>query len=272
MTNRFIHKLHLRSPLCPADIEALATATSNPIDCEAGRDLVEEGDRPECAYILLEGFACRYRMLPDGGRSILAYLVPGDGCDLHASILNRMVHSIATLTPCTVAPIPYRTIKELAAYRPNIYLALWWSVLVDESMLQELLVSVGRRPADKQLAHFLCEVFTRLQAVGLAHEPGYRIPLTQYELADTAGLSHVHVQRVLTELRRAKLIEVERKGLIVPDLDRLKKFADYSPHYLHLQPPGADRAPGPPLDLSNATRVEYERKFGKSKMFASDEV
>ncbi|GJD50048.1 Transcriptional activatory protein AadR [Methylobacterium crusticola] len=267
MTNLFIRKLSRRVRMSDADIEALSAATSKMLYYDADHDLTQEGSKPEFAYVILDGFACRYRIMQDGSRSILAYLVPGDGCDLHASILTQMVHSIGTLTPCTVATIPYRVIKELAAYRPNVYLALWWSVLVDESILQEWLVSVGRRSSDKQLAHFLCEVLTRLQAVGLALEPDYRIPLKQSELADTAGLSHVHVQRVLSDLRKAKLIEVGRKGLVVPDLERLKAFAEFKPDYLHLS--HLDEAPPPPapLDLANATKDDFEKRFGRNRSF-----
>ncbi len=177
--NPFLRKLALRANLDDGDVAALGAATSDVAQVEAGRDLVSEGVRPDAAYVILDGFACRYKLVPDGGRSILAYLVPGDGCDLHASLLNRAIHSVATLTPCTVASVPYRTIKELAALRPNIYRALWWSVLVDEAVLQEWLVGVGRRSADKQVAHIICELFARLNAVGLGLEPEYRLPLAQ---------------------------------------------------------------------------------------------
>ena len=258
--NVFTRKLALRARLTEADIEALVRATGSARRVAAGTALVSEGDPPEQAHILLDGFACRHRLVPDGGRAIVAYLVPGDGCDLHASILDRMVHAITTLTPCTVATIPYRSVKELAAHRPNVYLALWWSVIVDEMIVQEWLVGVGRRPVDRQLAHFLCEVITRLQAVGLAREDGYRLPLSQSDLADTAGLSHVHVHRVLTDLRKAGLIESRRKSLAVPDLARLKDFAGFDPGYLHLT--GTPVASELPTALSDATRLEFGRRFG----------
>lgn len=257
--NVFTRKLGLRVTLTAGDIEALDQATHVVRHVRAGHVLVSEGDAPEHAHVILDGFACRHRRVPDGSRAIVAYLVPGDGCDLHASVLGRMVHSITTLTPCTVACIPYRTVKELAAYRPNIYLALWWSILTDEAILQEWLVGIGRRSVDKQIAHFLCEVLTRLQAVGLALDSDYRLPLSQSDLADTAGLSHVHVHRVLGELRREGLIESRRKSLVVPDLARLKSFAEFDPGYLHLaEVPSSSQ---PPHALSEATRLELERRF-----------
>ncbi len=220
---------------------ALDAATSATAQVEAGRDLVSEGERPDAAYVILQGFACRYKLVPDGGRSILAYLVPGDGCDLHASLLNRAIHSVATLTPCTgrLRALP----DDQGARRPpaQIYRALWWSFLVDEAVLQEWLVGVGRRSADRQVAHIICELFARLNAVGLGLEPDYRLPLAQSELADTAGLSNVHLSRVLSDLRRAGLIESGRKSVRVPNLKRLQDFSGFTPDYLLL--PGSTQAP-----------------------------
>ncbi|MDR7035830.1 MULTISPECIES: Crp/Fnr family transcriptional regulator [Methylobacterium] len=236
MTNLFIKKLELRAQLSDRDRRALEQATAKVVQVDAHRDLISQGDAPEHAFIVLDGFACRYKLLPDGGRSIVAYLIPGDGCDLHASILNQMVHSIGTLTPCRVAAIPYRTIKALAAYHPNIYQALWWSVLVDEAILQEWLVGVGRRSADKQVAHFLCEMMVRLEVVGIIQGNSYNLPITQSELADTAGISHVHVNRVLQNLRHAGLIDQKWRKLHIPDIRALKDFAGFAPDYLHLRP------------------------------------
>lgn len=240
MLNSFIRKLALRAALDESDLEALQMATAAVSQVEAGRDLVAEGDLPGVAYVILDGFACRYKLLPDGSRSILAYLVPGDGCDLHASLLNRTINSVATLTPCTIASIPYPAIKQLAASRPNIFRALWWSVLTDEAVLQEWLVGVGRRSADRQVAHLLCELLARLRALGLATEPDYRLPLTQAELADTAGLSNVHISRVMADLRKVGLIESRRKSISVPDVGRLKIYAGFDPGYLLL--------PGTPVE------------------------
>ncbi|MEA1832664.1 Crp/Fnr family transcriptional regulator [Methylobacterium durans] len=261
MTNLFIRKLELRASLSEADRHALEQATAKVMQVEANRDLIAQGDAPEHAFVILEGFACRYKLLPDGGRSIVAYLIPGDGCDLHASILPRMVHSIGTLTPCLVARIPYQTIKELAAYHPNIYKALWWSVLVDEAILLEWLVGVGRRPADKQVAHFLCEMMVRLQAVGLVAENSYRLPITQSELADTAGLSHVHVNRVLQDLRKERLIEQKRRGLLILDIERLKTFAGFVADYLHLNTGGGHQGFYEPL--TDVAKLQLKARQGE---------
>ncbi|GJD54417.1 Crp/Fnr family transcriptional regulator [Methylobacterium dankookense] len=259
MSNSFIRKLALRVPLNEVDIDVLKTATRMVERVKGGVDLVNEGDHPQYSHIILDGFACRYRILPDGGRSILAYLIPGDGCDLHASILNRMPHSISTLTPCTVAYIGYSKVKEMAAYRPNIYLALWWSILTDEAILQEMLVGVGRRSPDKQVAHFLCDVFTRLQALGLGQAPNFRLPLSQSDLADTAGLSRIHVYRVLSKLRDLNFIKVRHKGIEVLDLEKLRKFAAFDCGYLNLDNARKMTGVDDVSRLSDATRAKYEQ-------------
>lgn len=243
MSDPFIRKLASRAHLDDDDIFVLRQALYSVSQVEAGQDLLLEGERPDAAYIILDGFACRYKLVPDGGRSIIAYLVPGDGCDLHASILDRAIHSVATLTPCSIAALPYQKIKELAATKPNIYRALWRSILVDEAVLQEWLVGVGRRSADKQVAHIICELLARLRAVGLGFESNYHLPLTQPELADTAGLSNVHIYRVLADLRKEGLIESGRRYISVPDIKRLETFAGFDASYLFLSESTKDPAP-----------------------------
>ncbi len=252
MSNPFIRKLASRAHLDVDDMSALRQALCSVSQMDAGQDLILEGECPDAAYVILDGFACRYKLVPDGGRSIVAYLVPGDGCDLHGSILNRAIHSVATLTPCSIAALPYQKIKELAATRPNIYRALWRSILVDEAVLQEWLVGIGRRSADKQVAHIICELLARLRAVGLGFEPNYHLPLTQPELADTAGLSNVHIYRVLADLRKDGLIESGRRYISVPDVKRLENFAGFDASYLLLS--GLDEDPAPLGKLPDMTR------------------
>ncbi len=145
---------------------------------------------------MLEGFAYRYKLLPDGKRSIFAYLVPGDFCDLNIFILKAMDHSIATLSACTMVDIPRPRILELLE-RPAIARALWWATLVDEATLREWLVNMGRRDAETSIAHLFCEMHLRLKSIGLADGGEFRLPITQNELADTVGLSAVHVNRSL---------------------------------------------------------------------------
>jgi CRP-like cAMP-binding protein len=186
--------------------------------------------------LILEGFACRYKLLADGRRQIMAYLVPGDFCDLHVFILKAMDHTIATLSPCRVVDIPRERILELTE-RSALARALWWATLVDEATLREWLVNIGARSAEERIAHLLCELLLRLRVVGLADGAEYELPITQAELADTMGLSSVHVNRVLQRLRGDGLITLKSKHLVILDVERLNAFGGFTPNYLYLAAP-----------------------------------
>ena len=233
-SNPFVRKLEGFAPLSDHDKGALERVSATPRDVKADRDLIREGDTLNEAILMVEGFACRYKMLPDGRRQVLAYLLPGDVADPNLSILNEMDHSIGTLSPCKVAHVSRDALASLQALHPNIARALRWAGLVDEAITREWLANIGRRSADKRIAHLLCELLVRLQAVDLATDRGYDLPITQDELADTTGLSVVHVNRVLQGLRREGLIGPQNRRLEILDVARLVSFASFNPNYLHL--------------------------------------
>ena len=235
MANPLIRKLEHGAELSDEDRRRLTDAIGHVRQVEAHHDLIGEGDRPEEVHLIVEGFACRYKNLPDGQRQIMAFLVPGDICDLHVAILGQMDHGIATVSACKVADIPRRVIEELTSAHPAINRALWWATLVDEGTLREWLVGMGRRPADKRMAHLFCELLVRLDSVGLASDNGFDFPLTQDELADTLGLSTVHANRTLQTLRDKGLITLSGRRLTVLDVERLRDFAGFNPNYLHLR-------------------------------------
>lgn len=235
MVNPFILKLAHGAELTDGDKQVLEQAIAGTRQLGPREDLIREGDQPDNVHLIVEGFACRYKLLPDGGRQIMAYLVPGDICDLHVAILGEMDHAIGSLSACKVAELPRQTIEELTSKHVRITRALWWATLVDEATLREWITNLGRRPADKRLAHLFCELLIRLQSVGLASENSYEFPVTQGELADTLGLTPVHVNRTLQELRSNDLIAFNGKELTIKDVGRLKAFADFDPNYLHLK-------------------------------------
>ena len=203
------------------------------------QDIIQEGDKPRDVHLVLEGWAARYKLLGNGNRAIMAYLIPGDLCDVQVTLLNRMDHSIGTLSSCKVAYIARERMDAMLTEHQRLSRAIWWSVLVDEAILREWLVNAGQRPANGRLAHFICEMLLRAKAVGLTEDDSFVLPLTQEELGDTMGLSTVHVNRTLQELRARGLIESRGKRLIVNDLDHLIAFADYNPNYLHQHNPRA---------------------------------
>ncbi len=233
MANLLTRKLEAFAPLPEADKRLLDEGIRGPQEVGPREDLIREGDAPTDVHLILEGFACRYKLLADGTRQIMAYLVPGDFCDLHVFILKEMDHSIATLSRCTVVKIPRQRILELTD-RPAIARALWWAALVDKATLREWLVNIGARPAEQRIAHLLCELLLRLRAVGLANGGQYELPVTQQELGDTMGLTNVHVNRVLQRVRGDGLITFKNKNLVILDVERLEAFSGFTPNYLHL--------------------------------------
>jgi CRP-like cAMP-binding protein len=233
MMNLLTRKLEAFAPLPDAD-KRLLDEVIQPAQAVGARvDLIREGDTPSHVNLILDGFACRYKTTPDGSRQIMAYLVPGDFCDLHVFILKAMDHTIATLSPCTVVKIPRDQILALMQ-RPAIARAFWWAALVDEATLREWLVNVGLRSAEQRVAHLLCELLLRLETVGLTNGAMYELPITQAELADTTGLTSVHVNRVLQRLRRDGLITLKSRNLMIMDVERLKAVSGFNPNYLHL--------------------------------------
>ena len=176
--------------------------------------------------------------VPDGGRQILAYLVPGDLCDIHNFVLKTMDHAIGLLSPAKVAFIAPDAMLEIMERHPRVARALWWATLVDEAVLREWLVNLGQREAYERVAHLLAEMWLRLRAVGLAEGDSFRLPLTQRELGDTTGLTPVSVNRALQRLRAEGLITLEQKELVIHDTQALLNVSDFEPNYLHLNQRG----------------------------------
>jgi CRP-like cAMP-binding protein len=200
----------------------------------ADRDIVTIGDRPGECCILVEGWACRYKMTPSGGRQIMSLHIAGDMPDLQSLFLKTMDHSLATLTPVTVALIQHRDMMEVIRRHEGVARAMWRDALVEASIFREWMVGIGRRSAHQRIAHQLCEMSTKLRAVGLNHGHTYPWPVTQQEIADSLGLSDVHVNRVIRDLRQDGLVDVRRGSFIVNDRAALETRGEFDPLYLHI--------------------------------------
>jgi CRP-like cAMP-binding protein len=234
MISRLIRKLENFSRLAEEEKDALGKTVIASRKFAAHEDLIQEGAPTDGIKVVIEGLACRYKVLPDGRRQIVAYFVPGDVCDLRAFLLKRMDHSIGTLCDVEVALLSHERMLDLTERYPKLTRALWWSTLVEEAITREWLVNVGHRTAVERAAHLFCEIFVRLHTVGLAHDDRCELPLTQTELADTLALSAVHVNRTLMELRRAGLVTFQGKQLVIHDHRALQSIAGFDPNYLHL--------------------------------------
>ena len=234
MNNPLLRKLANFTQLSDEEASAVEASSQDVREFAAREDVISHGDRTGGVKLLLEGFACRYKVLEDGRRQIVAYFVPGDLCDLRVFILKRMDHSIGAVVASKVATISPDNILKLTHNYPTLTRALWWSTLVEEAIAREWLVNVGQRNARERMAHLFCELLYRFRAVGLNQGNSCTLPLTQVELAETLGLSSVHVNRTLQELRRQKLITLEGGTLTIQDLEALKEMSFFNPDYLHL--------------------------------------
>jgi CRP-like cAMP-binding protein len=234
MHGAVIRKIETFIALSDEEKQVLLSAIGSSRDIDADRDIVSEGDRPRHCAVILEGLACRYKILEDGRRQIMSFQIAGDMCDLHSFLVSEMDHSIGTLTPCKVAHIPHETVLEIMQRYPRIAHALWRDTVIDAAIFREWMVGIGRRPAASRIAHLLCEVFVRLRAVGLAADHRFEFPVTQLEVGDALGLSLVHVNRSLQVLRGDGLITWRGKTLVIADWQGLQQVAEFEPKYLHL--------------------------------------
>lgn len=233
MSNAFVTKLSGHGQLSLEDMDLLYAVCGTQRNIPARQDLIREGDEPGPIFIILRGWACRYKLLPQGTRQITAFLMPGDCCDLHASVLDRMEHSIATLTPVRVALADRNRIEELIVARPAITRAFWWTQLVDEDTLRAWIVSMGRRDSVQRVAHLMCELYVRALNIGLTVGDQFEMPLTQLVLGDALGLTPVHVNRVLRKLRISGVMSLSRGTLVIADVRKLALLAGFDDNYLH---------------------------------------
>ena len=232
MADVILRKLRLSGPISSEEERALRGALGSIRIYEDGEDLVSEGEAPGEVRAIVTGFACRYKVTGEGRRQIMAILAPGDFCDLQGSILRRMDHAIGALTRCTVLHLQTSDVERLTTF-PGLRRAFWWASLVDEAVLRQWLVNMGQRAANRRMAHLFCELEARLNAVGLVRDGVFQLPLSQDELGDVLGLSAVHANRMLQQLREAALLDF-RSGMVrISDIARLRRFCGFEAGYLH---------------------------------------
>lgn len=240
MSNHLREKLEQFVRFSEADRAVLADlAKINIRRVPARRDLIREGDHPRFVNLVVKGWAIRHKMLADGRRQIIAFLIPGDLCDLNIFILREMDHSISALTPLTVAQLPREQFEEIHETRPRITQALLWDTLVTAAIQREWTVNLGQRTALERLAHLICEIVLRMRVIGECEDGHCEFPVTQNDLAEATGMTPVHVNRTIQELRARGLVVWKSRLLHVPDLDALREVASFNPNYLHFDRSGA---------------------------------
>ena len=224
----------------PLSDEARRTIEMLPVTVQElgpNTDLIHPGDHSTNCCLVLSGWLGRFTMLPQGERQFLALHIAGDIPDLQTLHLPIVDHGICAFTQVTVALIPHEAVRDLMVRHPDVATALWREVLVTASITNEWLIGLGRRSGPKRLAHLLCELYIRQKAAGLVKEEGHcALPLTQTVLADALGLTSVHINRMLQEMRTQQVIQCRQRTLTILDWTRLRKLGEFDPLYLHLDP------------------------------------
>ncbi|TPG14672.1 Crp/Fnr family transcriptional regulator [Sphingomonas koreensis] len=233
MVNPFLKKLSGLVELTADDAAALEYATSRPRRYVARQDLIREGDETGPVFVLLEGWACRYKILPSGTRQIMAFLMPGDCCDLHIKLLAEMDHGIQSITTAMVATVAQPQMQAMMRDHPNIAQAMYTAQLIDEGVMRAWIVSMGRRSASERVAHLICELYLRARNIGLTGDDEFALPLSQLVLADALGMTAVHINRILKELRLAGAMALKRGSVTILDPIKLVQIAGFDENYLH---------------------------------------
>lgn len=226
-TNHLATKLRAFMELSDREANCLAELQSSELRVKAGKELVHEGQTGHLAYILQSGWACSFKLLPDGGRQIIAFPLPGDCVGLRSVLLRTSDHSFSALTDVVVSSVEASRMMQIFNELPRLGAAILWAASRDEAMVVEHLVSVGRRSAIERTAHFFLELSERLRLVGLTTDQEFACPLNQYVLADALGLSAIHVNRVLRQLRERKLMTLKDRKVVILDMGKLKILAGF---------------------------------------------
>jgi len=228
----FIRRMRKLAELTVAETRFLEELVKEPSSFDPGQDIVGKGQKTRYLHVFLEGWACRYVDMADGERQILACLLPGDISNRYLGPAGRFNYSVAALSHCRVAAVPAGSLAGIGAAQPNIARALWLSSLMEEAIAREWMISLGRRAALQSISHLLCEFRFRLSAVGLTVANGFEFPVTQREIADMVGMSVVHVNRILGEIRSQGLIEFGSGWMTILNLSGLMEACDFDAGYL----------------------------------------
>lgn len=234
MIEKYLLKLRARDSIDAEEEAALRASISDVIRQPAHHIVVRAGEPVHHSLLLLDGLLCRYKDLSNGQRQITAVHVPGDFADLHSFTLKYLDHHVMTLTPCTMARSPHARIQDLIERFPRLATLMWFSTNLDACIHREWEVSLGRRSAIQRAAHLLCELKARLELVGLGDATGYALPITQADLAECLGLTSVHVNRVLRELRERGLADFRGGRVTIHNLAGLEQIGEFDPDYLYL--------------------------------------
>jgi CRP-like cAMP-binding protein len=245
--NPLTMKLEQFTRFTEAERARLDALISGPVETYAPGDaILPQGQRVREIHLVMSGLAARSKTMANGTRQIMAFLVPGDLCDVEVFVLEAMDHDIVALSETTCALIPAAVIEHLLTEFSKLTQALWWSTMTDSAVLRERIIDHGRRDSRERIAHLFYEMLIRYRMIDETKGDSFGFPITQEDLADATGLTAVHVNRTLNQLREDGLVEFRNNRVTVMDSARLKKAARFEADYLHLS--GAGRQSEAVLD------------------------
>lgn len=231
--NVFVRRLRSVLPLHEQEVSAIANLIREPIQLPAYEQVLVDGKAAPYAVVLLSGLACHYRMLDTARRQMTGFVVPGDFCDYGFLSSSPVRQCVMTMGPATIGRIDLKELSSLATRMPNVVLATMRAASADQASGRELVISLGARDALQRLAHLLCELYVRLNVVGLVNPEGqFSLNLTQAEFGEALGLSTVHVNRTIQQLRKPGIITLMHGKVTILDFGRLAEIAGFDPAYL----------------------------------------
>lgn len=235
MITPHLKKLRKRTEISPEEERVLRSLIADTRRVPADRILIRAGEELNNSVFLLDGWMARSKDMATGERQVTELHITGDFPDLHGFTLKRLDHDIITLSECTIGMVPHERLLEVTRNYPHLTRVFWFSTNVDAAITRELALSLGQRSAISRMAHLFCELYVRLDVVGRTNGNRYEFPLTQRELSECLGLTVVHVNRTLQELRRKGLVEFENRHLAILDRVGLEGIAEFDPNYLYLE-------------------------------------
>lgn len=234
MISVHLKQLRKRTEISAEEERVIRNSVAETRRLPADEVVVHSGVELSSSLMLLDGWMARSKDLESGERQVTELHVAGDFADLHGFTLKKLDHDVLTLTECTVAVVPHDRLKEITERYPHLARVYWFSTNIDAAIHREWALSLGQRSAISRMAHLFCELYVRLEIVGRAHGDTYELPLTQRELAECLGLTVVHANRTIQELRRRGLVEFENRRLTILDRRGIEGVAEFDPSYLYL--------------------------------------
>jgi CRP-like cAMP-binding protein len=230
-----LQKLRRRHDINSAEEAAIRAAIGEVRRVRADQVVIRAGEPLSECTLLVDGWLARVKDLRSGVRQYTELHVPGDFADLHSFTLKRLEHDVVSLTACTLVTVSHDRVRELTENFPHLARVYWFQTNLDAAIHREWMVCMARRSAMARVAHLLCELWVRLEIVGRVDGTSFDFPLTQSDFAECLGLTSVHVNRTLQELRKRKLISLENRKATILDMEALHELAEFDPVYLYLE-------------------------------------